>query len=52
MKDSASLKKVLAGDGDWAMIKEILVWVIDAHQDNLDMSSKVRLELISLLETQ
>ena len=52
MKDSASLKKVLAGGGYWSMIKEILVWVIDAHQDNLGMSSKVRLELISLLETQ
>ena len=32
MKDSASLKKALARDRDWEMVKEIIGWVISTHR--------------------
>ena len=50
MKDSATLKKMLDVDGDWARVKEILVWVIDTHWGTLSMFSKLGLELLYLLE--
>ena len=50
MKDSAILKKALAGDGYWAMVKEIMGWVINTHRGTLVLSSKLRIELLSLLE--
>ena len=49
MKESSILKKALAGDGDWAMVKEILGWVIDTNWGTLDLSSKQGLEILSLL---
>ena len=49
VKDSASPKKALAGDGDWATIKEILEWEIDTHWGTLALSSKRPLKLISIL---
>ena len=50
MKDSASLKKELDGYGYWAIIKDILGWVIGNHEGTLTLSSKRRLEIISILE--
>ena len=50
VKDSSRLKKVLAGDRDWAAIKETLGWVIGTNHGTLAMSSKRRLKLISLLD--
>ena len=50
VKDSATLKKMLDVDGDWARVKEILVWVIDTHWGTLSMFSKLGLELLYLLE--
>ena len=43
LKGSASLKKALAGDGNWGMFKEILGWEIDTHQINLALSYKQQL---------
>ena len=40
VKDSDSLKKALAGYGDWAMVNDILGWVINTHQGTLALSSK------------
>ena len=50
MKDSDILKKILSLDGDWGRVKKILVWVIDTHRGTLSLSSKIGLELLSLLE--
>ena len=50
VKDPTSLKKALARDGDWAKIKEVLGWVTNTHWGTLELSSKQRLELISLLD--
>ena len=50
VKDSSTLKKMLDVDGDWAGVKEILVWVIDTHWGTLSLSSKLGLDLLYLLE--
>ena len=49
MKGSASLEKALAGDRDWDMVKDIPGWVIDTHRGTISLSSKQRLEILSLL---
>ena len=50
MKYPSILKKSLERDREWETIKEILGLVINTHRGNLALSSKRRLELISLLE--
>ena len=50
VKYSSSLKKALAGDGDWSTIGEIAGWVIYTHHSTLTLSYKQRLELISLMK--
>ena len=50
VKDSVILKKALAGYGDWARVKEILGWLINTHRGTLSLSSKQRLNILSLLE--
>ena len=50
VNDSATLKKMLDVDGNWARVKEILFWVIDTHWGTLSMFSKLGLELLYLLE--
>ena len=49
MKDYASLKKALAWNGDWVMLKEIPGWIIGTHWVTLALSSKLQLQLLSLL---
>ena len=39
-KDSVSLKKALAGDGDWDQIKEILGWIVNNRHSILNLSKK------------
>ena len=39
-KDSVSLKKALAGDGDWNQVKEILGWIVDTRLGTLRLSQK------------
>ena len=49
MKGSAILKKVLAGDGYWYMVKDTLLWFIHTHRGTLALSSKLRIDLLSIL---
>ena len=51
IKDSASLKKALAGYGDWRTTNYILGWVVDTEKGTLSLSSKRKGELLSLLDT-
>jgi hypothetical protein len=48
-KDSVSLKKALAGDGDWNTVKEILGWVIDTDSGTLRLLDKRLSDLRNLL---
>ena len=50
VKKYARPKKVWAGFGDWATIKEILGWVIETHLGNLTLYSKLHIELSYLME--
>ena len=45
VKDSVSLKKALQGDGDWAQVKEILVWIIITQDGTLRLPPKRLAEL-------
>ena len=49
VEDSASLKKALARNGYWAMVKDILGWMIYNHRVTPSLSYKQRLGLLSLL---
>jgi hypothetical protein len=49
LKDSVSLKKALAGDGDWDTEKEILGWTIDTNSGTLRLSEKCLKDLRNLL---
>ena len=49
-KDSVSLKKALAGDGDWSQTKEILGWVIDTRLSTLRLSHKRTADLLLQLD--
>ena len=48
-KDSVSLNKSLAGGGNWAQLKNLLVWVLSTLDGTLYLSSKRRSGHISLL---
>ena len=39
-KDSVGLKKVLAGEGDWSQVKDILSWIMNTQDSTLQLSSK------------
>ena len=49
IKDSASLKKGLAGYWEWKKTKEILGWVVDKKKGTLWLSTKLKAYLLSLL---
>ena len=49
LKDSVSIKKALAGDGNWSLIKEILGWVLNTTSGTLHLSDKRRRDLKKLL---
>ena len=49
-KDSVSLKKALAGDGDWSQVKEILGWIIDTRLSTLRLSPKRVSDLLQQLD--
>ena len=37
-KDSVSVKKLLAGEGDWECVKEALVWIIDTKACSVSLT--------------
>ena len=49
-KDSVSLKKALAGDGDWNQVKEILGWIVDTRLATLRLSQKRVKDLLHQLD--
>ena len=49
-KDSVSLKKALAGDGDWNQVKEILGWIVDTRLGTLRLSQKRVSDLLHQLD--
>ena len=49
LKDSISLKKAKAGDGDWDVTKEILGWVVNSATGTISLSQKRRADLETLL---
>ena len=49
-KDSVSLKKARAGDGDWEQVKEILGWIINTHLGTLRLSQKRIADLLHQLD--
>ena len=49
LKDSVSLKKAKAGDGDWDVTKEILGWVVNSATGTISLSQKRRADLETLL---
>ena len=48
-KDSISIKKALSGDGNWAQIKEILGWLVNAKDGTLQLSPSRLADLTSFL---
>ena len=51
IRDSARLKKVLDGDGDWMETKYILGRVVDTEKGTLLLSPKLKDKILSLLDT-
>ena len=49
LKDSISLKKARAGDGNWQTSKEILGWIIDSNTGTISLSEKRIQDLDMLL---
>ena len=49
LKDSISLKKAAAGDGNWEVTKEILGWVINTSKGTISLSPKRLSDLAELL---
>ena len=37
-KDLVSVKKLLAGEGDWECVKEVLGWIIDTKAEMVALS--------------
>ena len=50
LKDSVSLKKVLAGNGNWSYLKELQSWVVNTVDSTLRLSAMRRAELFSLMD--
>ena len=50
IKELASLKKALEGNGDWKTTKEILGWVVNTHKGSMFLPSKRKAKILSLLD--
>ena len=50
LKNSISLKKAQAGDGDWSVSKEILGWIINSAAGTISLLPKCIAELTTLLD--
>ena len=50
LKNSISLKKAQAGDGDWSVSKEILGWIINSAAGTISLLPKCIADLTTLLD--
>ena len=43
-------KKLLAGEGDWTCVKEVLGWILDTEAGKVTLSQRKLKELFNLLD--
>ena len=49
-KESASAKKLLAGEGDWNCVKKSLGWTVDREAGTVSLPERKLLELLTLMD--
>ena len=49
LKDSVSVKKLVAGEGDWTCVKEVLGWILDTEAGTVTLPERKLEELLTLV---
>ena len=49
LKDSVSVKKLVAGEGDWTCVKEVLGWILDTEAGTFTLPERKLEELLTLV---
>ena len=50
LKDSVSVKKLVAGEGGWNCVKEFLMWILDMESGTVTISEKNLKDLLTLAD--
>ena len=50
LKDLVSLKKLVAGEGDWTCVKDVLGWILDTEAGKVTLPERNLEELLTLVD--
>ena len=50
LKDLVSVKKLVAGEGDWTCVKEVLGWILDTEARTVTLPKRKLEELLTLVD--
>ena len=50
LKESASVKNIVTGEGDWNCVKEVLGWILDTESGTVTLPERKLYELLTLVD--
>ena len=50
LKDLASVKKLVAGEGDWTCVKEVLGWIINTESRTVTLPERKLEEFLTMVD--
>ena len=50
LKDSVSVKKIVAGEGDWTCFKEVLGWTLNTEEGTVTLPERKLEDLLTLVD--